>query len=108
MIAPADLQAAAARALVDELARGGVGHAVVAPGSRSTPLVLALAHDDRIAVHVVLDERSAAFVALGIGRATGGFFFPHAATTTVSRRTRTVSAFVCRLITEPLEELLNL
>jgi 2-succinyl-5-enolpyruvyl-6-hydroxy-3-cyclohexene-1-carboxylate synthase len=71
VIAPADLQAAAARALVDELARGGVCHAVVAPGSRSTPLVLALARDDRIAVHVVLDERSAAFVALGIGRATG-------------------------------------
>ena len=60
-----------ARAVVDEWVRGGVTHACVAPGSRSTPMAHALAADGRVAVHVFLDERSAAFAALGIGRATG-------------------------------------
>jgi 2-succinyl-5-enolpyruvyl-6-hydroxy-3-cyclohexene-1-carboxylate synthase len=66
-----DVNTSFALTLVDEWARSGVRHAVVAPGSRNTPLVLALARDDRIAVDVVLDERSAAFRALGIARATG-------------------------------------
>jgi 2-succinyl-5-enolpyruvyl-6-hydroxy-3-cyclohexene-1-carboxylate synthase len=68
---PADVQAAYCAVLVDEWARGGVTEAVVAPGSRSTPLVVALDADPRLRVHVVLDERSAGFVALGIGLATG-------------------------------------
>ena len=60
-----------ARVLVEELARCGVREVCVAPGSRSTPLVLAVAAREDLRVRVFLDERSAAFFALGVGKATG-------------------------------------
>jgi len=60
-----------ASVLIRSLHAQGVRHAVVSPGSRSTPLTLALAHHSGFEKHVVLDERSAAFIALGIGKATG-------------------------------------
>jgi 2-succinyl-5-enolpyruvyl-6-hydroxy-3-cyclohexene-1-carboxylate synthase len=66
-----DAATAFATALVDEWARSGCTNAVIAPGSRSTPLALALARDHRITVDVVLDERSAGFRAVGIGLASG-------------------------------------
>jgi 2-succinyl-5-enolpyruvyl-6-hydroxy-3-cyclohexene-1-carboxylate synthase len=59
------------QALVDELARCGMRHAVTSPGSRNAPIALALAGDGRVEAHSVIDERSAGFVALGIAKATG-------------------------------------
>ena len=59
-----------ASALVSTLEHLGVSLAVVCPGSRSTPLAVAFAQSTKIAAIPVLDERSAAFFALGHGKRT--------------------------------------
>ncbi len=59
-------------AFVDELRRHHLAHAVVCPGSRSTPLAFALAAEPRIKLWMHLDERSAGYFALGLAKRTGG------------------------------------
>ncbi len=63
-----------ATVLVDELIRCGLREAVVAPGSRSAPLAMALhaaSAAARLRLHVRIDERSAGFLALGMAKASG-------------------------------------
>ncbi len=60
-----------ARAIVDELVRSGVSAVCVSPGSRSTPLTVACAATEDLHVFSALDERSAAYFALGRARRTG-------------------------------------
>ena len=67
----ADTQATFCATLVDQWVRDGITHAMVAPGSRSTPMALAIAGCPDLHVEVFHDERSAAFAALGAGLATG-------------------------------------
>ena len=62
---------AMARAVVDELTRGGVTLFVISPGSRSAALAIAASEHPRAETRVVLDERSAAFHALGRAKASG-------------------------------------
>ncbi len=58
----------ALRAIAEELVRAGVDHAIVCPGSRSTPLALAVRAHSKLRVRVLLDERAAGFFALGLAR----------------------------------------
>lgn len=62
---------ALASAFAEELARGGLRLAVISPGSRSTPLAVALWRQPEIEVTVIVDERSAGFFALGAAQASG-------------------------------------
>ncbi|MGV0741124.1 2-succinyl-5-enolpyruvyl-6-hydroxy-3-cyclohexene-1-carboxylic-acid synthase [Mycolicibacterium sp. XJ870] len=75
------------RVIVDELARNGVRHVVLCPGSRNAPLSFALydaVQTGKVSLHVRVDERSAGFLALGLSRglALGG-------------RSREIAAVVC-------------
>ena len=67
---PTNANTALASAFAEELARCGLRHAVLSPGSRSTPLALALWRQAEIETTVIVDERSAAFFALGAAQAS--------------------------------------
>jgi 2-succinyl-5-enolpyruvyl-6-hydroxy-3-cyclohexene-1-carboxylate synthase len=68
---PTNANTALASAFAEELARGGVRLVVISPGSRSTPLAVALWRQPEIEVSVIVDERSAGFFALGAAQASG-------------------------------------
>src|SRR6186997_1875998 len=68
---PTNANTALASAFAEELARGGLRLAVISPGSRSTPLAVALWRQPEIEVTVIVDERSASFFALGAAQAGG-------------------------------------
>ena len=57
--------------IIEELVRNGVDYFVISPGSRSTPLTTTVAQHPQTKKIVCLDERGAAFHALGYARATG-------------------------------------
>ena len=59
-------------ALLDGLAASGLRRVVISPGSRSTPLTLASLRHPGLQTHLVVDERSAGFFALGLAKAEGG------------------------------------
>src|SRR5258707_12843393 len=67
----ADINETWARCLVSELNAYGILDAVICPGSRSAPLALAFADHPRIRTWSVIDERSAAFFALGMAKQSG-------------------------------------
>ncbi len=59
------------RAFVDELVRCGMRAACTSPGSRSAPLVLSLAREQRLRCFSHIDERCAGFFALGLAKSSG-------------------------------------
>ncbi|NBO34153.1 MAG: 2-succinyl-5-enolpyruvyl-6-hydroxy-3-cyclohexene-1-carboxylic-acid synthase, partial [Actinobacteria bacterium] len=67
----ADVTATFCATFVDEWCSLGARDVVLAPGSRSTPMALALAAESRCRVHVFHDERSASFAALGMALTRG-------------------------------------
>ncbi|MEQ9504013.1 MAG: 2-succinyl-5-enolpyruvyl-6-hydroxy-3-cyclohexene-1-carboxylic-acid synthase [Deltaproteobacteria bacterium] len=65
-----NLLTAWSRLFVGALRRAGVEDVVIAPGSRNTPLIVAAVRENELRVHSILDERAAAFFALGQARVT--------------------------------------
>lgn len=59
------------RQIAAGLAAFGIRHVVTSPGSRNAPLIMAVARHDRLHTHTVVDERSAAFTALGMASVSG-------------------------------------
>ena len=60
-----------ASVLVAQLAASGLKHVVISPGSRNAPLTIAFDAHPEVETHVIIDERSAAYYALGLGLRTG-------------------------------------
>lgn len=57
--------------IIEECVRNGISRIYASPGSRSTALVLAASRHPAVTMHMHVDERASAFLALGYGRATG-------------------------------------
>jgi len=57
--------------IIEEMVRNGVDYFVISPGSRSTPLTVAVAKNQQAKKIICLDERAGAFHAIGYARATG-------------------------------------
>ncbi len=70
METPAELQTEWARLVIDSFVRAGVGDAIISPGSRSTPFVMAALEQEGLRCTSAIDERSAAHYALGQARST--------------------------------------
>ncbi len=68
---PGDVAAEFCGTLLAAWSELGLSHAVICPGSRSTPLALAALRTPGLTCHIVHDERSGAFMALGIGLESG-------------------------------------
>ena len=66
----AELQTAWATLVIDSFVQAGVTDAVISPGSRSTPFVIAALENEALHCTSALDERSAAYFALGQARCT--------------------------------------
>lgn len=61
----------AARILAAVLSGHGIADVIISPGSRNAPLIVAIARSGKFHIHTVIDERSAAFVALGLASRSG-------------------------------------
>jgi len=70
-VTTAQLNLVWSRELLHALVKAGLGHVCLSPGSRSAPLALAVAERSGLSRTVHVDERSAAYFALGYARAAG-------------------------------------
>mgnify|MGYP002630113250 CR=1 FL=1 len=66
----AELNEILGQALAQSLSLTGVEHVVLSPGARSTPLTLGVAQIKALQKHIIIDERAAAYFAMGIGKAS--------------------------------------
>ena len=82
-------------AFFDELIRGGVSAVVISPGSRSTPLSM-MAYASDLDVYVDVDERGAAFFALGLAKATGQAVAVICTSGTITRQCSKLNLRACR------------